>query len=153
MPHWPNDWKKTVTKNSSPTSNKRMQTTIRNINSDRQRYRFRDEASFVFKTPRGLNEQVVREIVQRHHEPDWMLEKRLRALKIFGAKKMPDWGADLSGINFDDITYYWQPTDKAQDSWSRVPKKIKRTFERLGVPLLVDRPAGRRSAGRPCSCW
>src|SRR3989338_10212281 len=103
-----------------------------NINKDR--YHFHDPVNFVFQTPKGLNEQVVRAIAKQHDEPDWMLGQRLAALRVFAAKKMPTWGADLSRINFDEITYYGRPTDRSQDSWSKVPKKIKQTFERLGVP-------------------
>ena len=104
------------------------------LNITTNRYRFHDPVNFVFQTPKGLNEQVVRAIAKQHDEPDWMLEQRLAALRLFAAKKMPRWGADLSQINFDEITYYARPTEQAQDSWSKVPKKIKQTFERLGVP-------------------
>src|SRR6476646_6348033 len=54
---------------------------------------------------RGINEDVVRDISARKSEPEWMLERRLKALKLFGRKPMPDWGSDLSGIDFDNIKY------------------------------------------------
>jgi Fe-S cluster assembly protein SufB len=52
---------------------------------------------------RGLNDEVVRDISALKNEPEWMLNTRLKALKIFGMKPMPTWGADLSEIDFDNI--------------------------------------------------
>lgn len=89
---------------------------------------------YIFKTPKGLNETTVREISRQKNEPKWMLEKRLLALKQFRQQKLPLWGADLSGIDFDDITYYWRSNEKASNDWSDVPGYIKKTFDRLGIP-------------------
>src|SRR3989338_5593959 len=63
-----------------------------------------------------------------------MREFRLRALKIFEAKPMPTWGADLSQINFDEIYYYIKPTEQTMHSWDEVPDRIKNTFDKLGIP-------------------
>ncbi|MBN1779349.1 MAG: Fe-S cluster assembly protein SufB [Candidatus Buchananbacteria bacterium] len=104
------------------------------IKIDQKKYTFKDPLDYVFKVKKGLNRQVVETIVKQHHEPAWMLEKRLAALKIFFHKKMPGWGADLSEINFDEIIYYWRSTDSQTNSWQKVPKKIKKTFDKLGVP-------------------
>lgn len=82
----------------------------------------------------GLSEGVVREISKLKNEPDWMLEFRLKALKQFFDKKMPNWGADLSGIDFEKICYYMRPTDDVSGSWDDVPDDVKLTFEKLGVP-------------------
>ncbi len=87
-----------------------------------------------FKSKKGLNEDVIREISKMKNEPEWMLEFRLNAYKLFLEKKMPDWGADLSGIKFDDIHYYIKPTDRQEKKWDDVPDDLKTTFERLGVP-------------------
>src|ERR1039458_8188728 len=54
---------------------------------------------------RGLSEAVVRAISAKKSEPEWMLETRLKALRIFDKKPMPNWGADLEGIHFDNIKY------------------------------------------------
>jgi Fe-S cluster assembly scaffold protein SufB len=82
----------------------------------------------------GLNEAVVREISHLKNEPDWMLQIRLAAYKIFLAKPTPLWGADLSVIDYDKIRYYLSPTDAASKSWDDVPADVKETFERLGIP-------------------
>ena len=67
-------------------------------------------------------------------EPEWMLEYRLNALKIYESKPVPTWGADLSDIDYDDIYYYVRATDETGRSWDDVPPEIKDTFDRLGIP-------------------
>jgi Fe-S cluster assembly protein SufB len=88
----------------------------------------------VFKTKKGLDEAVVRAISERKEEPEWMMKFRLRALKAFQSKSMPNWGADISSIDFDDIYYYAKPVDQQQRSWDDVPEDIKETFDRIGIP-------------------
>ena len=84
---------------------------------------------------KGLSEDVVREISQTYKsEPDWMLQRRLKALKHYRARTMPTWGADLSGIDFEDIYYYLRASDKSVKDWNDVPDYIKRTFDKLGIP-------------------
>ncbi|GAP64490.1 Fe-S cluster assembly protein SufB [Ardenticatena maritima] len=99
-----------------------------------EKYGFHDPEKYVFKAKKGLSREVVEEISWMKGEPDWMREFRLRALEIFWKKPMPTWGADLSGINFDDIYYYIKPAEKQARSWDDVPEDIKRTFDRLGIP-------------------
>ena len=98
------------------------------------RYGFRDEENAVFKSNKGLTHQVVDQIADIKNEPEWMRKFRHDALDIFFAKMMPTWGADLSGIDFDDIYYYLRPAEKQGKSWDDVPEDIKRTFDRLGIP-------------------
>ncbi len=83
---------------------------------------------------RGLNEDVVRNISALKNEPAWMLDQRLRALKLFGKKPMPIWGADLSGIDFDNIKYFVRSTEKQAESWDDLPADIKNTYDKLGIP-------------------
>ena len=99
-------------------------------------YGFHDTEQSFFKVGRGLNHAVVDEISDHKHEPDWMRKFRHEALDIFFSKPMPTWGADLSGIDFDEITYYLKPMEggTAGKSWDDVPEDIKRTFDRLGIP-------------------
>nr|WP_290668880.1 Fe-S cluster assembly protein SufB [Ardenticatena sp.] len=99
-----------------------------------EKYGFHDPEKYVFKARKGLSREVVEEISWMKGEPDWMREFRLRALEIFWKKPMPTWGADLSGIDFDDIYYYIKPAEKQARSWDDVPEEIKRTFDRLGIP-------------------
>src|SRR3989442_13282113 len=67
-------------------------------------------------------------------EPEWMKKFRLRAYEHFIQRPMPTWGGNLSHIDFNDIYYYLKPTDKVEKSWDDVPEKIKKTFDRLGIP-------------------
>lgn len=82
----------------------------------------------------GLNKDVVVRISKEKNEPQWMTEFRLRALDIFEKKPMPQWGADLSELNYEAICYYLNPVKKQSESWDTVPDNIKKTFEALGVP-------------------
>lgn len=99
------------------------------------KYGFRDEdARYEFVVPKGLSKKVVEAISHYKGEPEWMRKIRLQALEIFFRKPMPTWGADLSELNFDEITYYAAPTKAKFRSWDEVPEYIKRTYERLGIP-------------------
>ncbi|MFX0538704.1 Fe-S cluster assembly protein SufB [Ornithinimicrobium sp. Y1847] len=83
---------------------------------------------------RGLSEEVVRDISGRKDEPAWMLEQRLKALRLFDKKPMPHWGSDLSDIDFDNIKYFVKSTEKQATSWEDLPEDIKNTYDRLGIP-------------------
>jgi Fe-S cluster assembly protein SufB len=84
---------------------------------------------------KGLSEDVVKEISQTYkQEPEWMLQRRLKALKHYRSRPMPTWGADLSAIDFEDIYYYLRASDKSMKDWNDVPDYIKRTFDQLGIP-------------------
>ncbi len=107
---------------------------LKTLNRDyKKKYGFSKPDSSIFRTQKGLDESVVRQISKQKNEPEWMLKFRLDALKIFNEKPMPEWGADLSKINFDEITYYISPGEM-KNNWDEVPKDIKDTFEKLGVP-------------------
>ena len=102
---------------------------------DEYEYGFHDKENSVFRTGRGVSHEVIDQISDHKNEPDWMRQFRHEALDIFFAKPMPTWGADLSGIDFDEITYYLKPMEGGTGkSWDDVPEDIKRTFDRLGIP-------------------
>jgi len=83
---------------------------------------------------RGLNEGVVRGISGLKSEPQWMLDLRLKGLKLFDKKPMPTWGADLDGIDFDNIKYFVRSTEKQAATWDDLPDDIKNTYDKLGIP-------------------
>jgi len=83
---------------------------------------------------RGLSEDVVRDISAKKSEPDWMLDIRLRALKTFDKKPMPNWGSNLEGIDFDNIKYFVRSSEKQAESWEDLPEDIKNTYDKLGIP-------------------
>lgn len=98
------------------------------------RYGFSDPETYVFKSRKGLDREVVEQISRMKGEPQWMLEFRLKALEHFEKRPMPTWGADLSGLDFNDIFFYVKPTSGESKSWEDVPSGIKNTFDRLGIP-------------------
>ncbi len=104
------------------------------IELDHYKYGFREPEKYVFKSRRGLDREVVEQISYMKQEPDWMRAFRLHAYEHFLRRPMPTWGADLSGINFDEIYYYIKPTEKQGRSWDELPEEIKRTYDRLGIP-------------------
>jgi Fe-S cluster assembly protein SufB len=83
---------------------------------------------------RGLSEAVVRDISAKKGEPEWMLDRRLKGLKLFDRKPMPDWGANLGDIDFDNIKYFVRSTEKQAASWEDLPEDIKNTYDKLGIP-------------------
>ncbi|MEJ2338207.1 MAG: Fe-S cluster assembly protein SufB [Gemmatimonadales bacterium] len=104
------------------------------LDLDRYKYDFVTEGRSVFKSRKGLDEEVVRQISAHKEEPGWMLEFRLKALQVFESKPMPDWGGDLDGLDLDEIYFYLRPQDRMEHSWDDVPQEIKDTFEKLGIP-------------------
>ncbi|GEK59492.1 Fe-S cluster assembly protein SufB [Marinococcus halophilus] len=97
-------------------------------------YGFHDKDVSIFRSGKGLTEEIVEEISRIKEEPQWMLDFRLKSLEIFYKKPMPQWGGDLSGLDFDAITYYVKPSERSEKSWDEVPEEIKNTFDKLGIP-------------------
>lgn len=97
------------------------------------KYDFKTESNAVFKSRKGLDEEIVRQISAMKDEPEWMLDFRLKSLEIFNSKPMPEWGGDIE-IDFQDIFYYLKPSDGQEKSWDDVPQEIKDTFDKLGIP-------------------
>ena len=98
------------------------------------KYGFKTETSSVLTSGKGLNAEVVRFISKAKNEPDWMIDLRLKAYESFLKINNPTWGPDLSGIDFDEYTYYIKSTQKTENNWDEVPEEIKDTFEKLGIP-------------------
>lgn len=98
------------------------------------KYGFSMPSKHVFKTQKGLSEEVVKIISKIKDEPAWMTELRLKSYQIFKDKPLPTWGGDLSKIDFDEIYYFIRSTDKQVNSWEDLPKEIKETYDRIGIP-------------------
>ncbi len=96
-------------------------------------YGFVDRDISVVRFQKGLTKKTVEEISTMKNEPGWMTDFRLRSLELFKQKPLPNWGGDLSELDFDEITYYVKPTEKKSKSWEEVPEEIKNTFDRLGI--------------------
>mgnify|MGYP002518999394 FL=1 len=102
--------------------------------TDDYKYGFKNEDVSIANTGKGLNEDVIREISKLKNEPEWMLEFRLKAYKLFKQLPLPSFGPDLSNLDFDSFTYFIRPSEKVENSWEKVPEKIKETFDKLGIP-------------------
>jgi Fe-S cluster assembly protein SufB len=98
------------------------------------RFGWSDTDAYADDVERGLSEAVVRGISAKKSEPSWMTDLRLKGLKLFGRKPMPTWGADLSGIHFDNIKYFVRSTEKQAESWADLPEDIRATYDKLGIP-------------------
>jgi Fe-S cluster assembly protein SufB len=107
--------------------------TIEQVNTDYQ-FGFHDPENYIYKSGRGLTRGVVEQISEMKDEPDWMRQFRLKSLEYFNRRPMPNWGADLSAIDFGNIFYYVKPSEQAGHTWEEVPEAIKNTFDKLGIP-------------------
>jgi Fe-S cluster assembly protein SufB len=101
---------------------------------DQYQFGFNNPENYAFKSRRGVDEQIVREISDMKGEPEWMTKFRVRALKRFEGRPLPTWGADLSELDFQNMYYYIKPMESSGRTWDDVPADIKNTFDRLGIP-------------------
>ena len=85
------------------------------------KYGWHDSDAYAAASRRGLSEDVVRGISAMKHEPQWMLDMRLKALKLFQRKPMPTWGVDISTIDFDQIKYFVRAQERQAASWEDLP--------------------------------
>ena len=86
--------------------------------------------------PKGLNEDVVRYISGYRNEPEWLLEFRLKAFRHWQTMKMPRWAhLNIPEIDYQDISYFAAPKTKADGEAKEIDPEIKKTFDKLGIPL------------------
>lgn len=104
-----------------------------NLNDD-YKYDFKDNSKDIFNTGKGLNEDVIRAISKAKDEPDWMLEFRLKAYRNFIKFPFPNFGPDVSDLDFDSYTYFTRYAKNEKTNWDEVPETIKNTFKKLGIP-------------------
>ena len=101
---------------------------------DRSVYDIKDEEKDVYQVSEGLTPAIVEQISKEKNDPKWMHDFRLRSLDIYNQMKVPDWGPSIDGLNMNNIVTYVRPNTKMSAKWSDVPKDIKDTFDRLGIP-------------------
>ena len=119
---------------AAPTQDVRAEDLVEEDGSKSYKYGWSAESKPVNTIKKGLSEEVVREISALKDEPQWMLDMRLKGLEHFRRRPMPNWGSDLSGIDFEDIYYFVRSTEKQANSWEDLPDDIKNTYDRLGIP-------------------
>ena len=98
------------------------------------KYGFKDEDVSIVKTDIGLNEDIIRQISKLKNEPEWMLEYRLKSYKAFLKLPLPNFGPDLSNLDYDTYTYFTRLSNKESQNWDEVPETVKNTFDKLGIP-------------------
>lgn len=101
---------------------------------ERTLYDIKNEDKPIYQTQQGLTADIIRDISQQKHDPAWMLEFRLKSLDVYNQLALPSWGPDLSELHMDEIVTYVRPDAKMTGNWQEVPKDIKDTFDRLGIP-------------------
>ncbi|WP_425448084.1 Fe-S cluster assembly protein SufB [Dethiothermospora halolimnae] len=111
---------------------KRKKTYIEDV--ERGVYDIKNEFKYRYKSEKGLTEEIIREISREKDEPKWMMDFRLKSLEIYNSKPVPEWGADLSGLDIENIITYIRPDADMGSRWEDVPEDIKKTFESLGIP-------------------
>src|SRR5436853_591235 len=110
-------------------------TTKEDMSMDYSKYDFKDSTElYVYLSKKGLSRGTVEEISKMKGEPDWMREFRLRSYDVFMSKPMPNWGGDMSKIDFQNIYYYAKASEKQGKSWDDVPESVRKTFDKLGIP-------------------
>lgn len=104
-------------------------------NLNREIFDTKNDSSYMDKTLKGLSKKLIHKISKDKKEPQWMLEHRLKSLEAFEKMPMPEWGPDISSLNFDEICFYARASETIHsENWDEVPEEIKNTFERLGIP-------------------
>ncbi|BAV65014.1 Fe-S cluster assembly protein SufB [Sphingobium cloacae] len=87
--------------------------------------------------PKGLNEDTVRFISAKKKEPEWLLEWRLKAFRMWQDMEAPDWAKlAIPPIDYQDAYYYAEPKKKAElESLDELDPEIRATYEKLGIPI------------------
>ena len=111
-----------------------MATKAEDLQLGNYRYGWHDESRSVFEPKKGLSADVVEEISALKSEPKWMRDLRLKSYRQFEARAQPNFGADLTGIDYDDIYYFVRSTEKQANTWEDLPAEIKETYDKLGIP-------------------
>lgn len=101
---------------------------------DRSIYDIRDEENDAYRMQSGLTPEIIEKLSKEKNDPVWMQQFRLQSLQIYNETPVPDWGPSLEGLDIDNIATYVRPNTKMQNKWENVPKDIKDTFDRLGIP-------------------
>lgn len=104
------------------------------LSKNREKFERKDDLEPKYQSEKGLSEDIIREMSRQKDEPEWMLKKRLQAFRHFEQRPMPDWGPDLSDLDFEQIKPFILADDGQTDDWDEVPEEIKDTFDELGIP-------------------
>jgi len=113
---------------------KEAKTQVADIDRSRYDFRYEENDKDFYKIRQGLDESIVNKISEEKHDPAWMKEFRLKSLKLFNEINEPDWGPNIKDLDIQKIVTYVKPKTEMAAKWADVPKDIKDTFEKLGIP-------------------
>jgi Fe-S cluster assembly protein SufB len=88
--------------------------------------------------PKGLSEDIVRLISAKKHEPEWLLEWRLKAFRGWLKMVEPHHWANVryTPVDYQSISYYSAPKNRTPlGSLEEVDPKLLETYQKLGIPL------------------
>ena len=109
--------------------------TVQSVTEGAYKWGFHTDIETEF-APKGLNEDIVRFISAKKGEPEWLLEWRLKAYRMWLKMEEPRWPAvSYPPIDYQDAYYYAAPTKPAPKSLDEVDPELLRTYEKLGIPL------------------
>jgi Fe-S cluster assembly protein SufB len=109
-------------------------TQVADIDRSLYDFRYAESDKDFYKIRKGLDESVVLRISEEKQDPAWMREFRLKSLALFNQINEPDWGPDIRDLDIQKIVTYVKPKTAMAAKWADVPKDIKETFEKLGIP-------------------
>ncbi len=109
-------------------------TQVQDIDRSLYDFRYEEKDSEFYKVRKGLDKSIVERISEEKHDPDWMKDFRLKCLDIYNETNEPDWGPDIHDLDIQKIVTYVKPKTEMAAKWEDVPKDIKDTFEKLGIP-------------------
>ena len=116
-----------------------MEEIIKDITEQEYKYGFTTDVETDI-VPAGLNEDIIRLISAKKHEPEWLLEFRLKAYRKWLTMPVPTWAhLTIPDIDFQAISYYAAPKSKIKNQKSEmgdeIDPEIMKTFDKLGIPL------------------
>jgi len=101
---------------------------------DSSRFDFISTTDYSYISQKGFDEDLIRQISTNKDDPEWMLRKRLESFEIFGRSREPGFGVGVGDLDLSSIVAYLKPGSGRNRSWEEVPKEIRETFEKLGIP-------------------
>ena len=109
-------------------------TYVDDINRALYDFRYEETEDEFYRLSAGLDPKIVEKISEEKNDPGWMREFRLKCLDIYNRMRVQDWGPSIEGLNMDEIAAYVRSRSAMSSDWNDVPRDIRDTFEKLGIP-------------------
>ena len=109
-------------------------TYVDDINRALYDFRYEETEDEFYRLSAGLDPKIVETISEEKNDPGWMREFRLKCLDIYNRMRVQDWGPSIEGLNMDEFAAYVRSRSAMSSDWNDVPRDIRDTFEKLGIP-------------------